>query len=60
MTAIRNADRWRVGEIWFPALPVGSDDIRSTLHDPGHQIEHLVEIDAEILDPSARPYSALP
>lgn len=56
MTAIRNADRWRVGDHWFPALPVDADDIRSTLHDLGHRIEHLVEIDAEILDPAHPGY----
>lgn len=56
MTAIRNADRWRVGDQWFPALPVDADDIRSALGDLGHQIEHLVEIDAEILDPADPGY----
>lgn len=56
MTAIRNAGRWRVGDHWFPALPVDADDIRLTLHDLGHQVEHLVEIDAEIPDPSDPRY----
>ncbi len=56
MTAIRNADRWRVGDHWFPALPVDADEIRSTLGDLGHRIEHLLEIDAEILDPADPHY----
>ena len=54
MTAIRNAERWRIGDLWFPALPVDATDIRSTLAELGHRVQHLVEIDAEILDRSDR------
>ncbi|MEZ5410802.1 MAG: guanitoxin biosynthesis pre-guanitoxin forming N-methyltransferase GntF [Acidimicrobiales bacterium] len=50
MTAIRNAERWRIGDHWFPALPVDANDIRSALAELGHRVEHLVEIDAEVLD----------